>query len=111
VGITPLPKILRIVTVMTNSKFRVLKDIVQPDSRGRISLGAEVKLKTYRASVNDLGQILLEPVVTIPEQEAWLFHNAEALDAVKQGLQESASGQATSLGSFGKYADLAIDDE
>ena len=96
---------------MANTEFRIIKEIVQPDSRGRISLGAEVKLKTYRASVNDLGQILIEQVITIPEQEAWLFHNPEALNAVKQGLQESASGQATSLGSFGKYADLAIDDE
>lgn len=93
---------------MANTEFRVMKDIVQPDSRGRIYLGSAVASKLYRASTNNLGQILLEPVVAIPEREAWLFENPEALSAVKQGLQESAEGLATSLGSFAEYADGSL---
>ncbi|WLT40688.1 hypothetical protein NON20_26390 (plasmid) [Synechocystis sp. B12] len=96
---------------MNNTEFRVIKEIIQPDSRGRIYLGSEVTSKLYRASTNDLGQILLEPVVAIPEREAWLFKNPEALSAVKQGLQESAEGLGTSLGSFAEYADLSLGDE
>lgn len=96
---------------MANAGFRVIKEIIQPDSRGRISLGTEAKSKTYRVLTNDLGQILLEPVVAIPESEAWLFKNPEALSAVKQGLQESAEGLTTSLGSFAEYADLALEEE
>ncbi|MFM1841271.1 MAG: hypothetical protein RLZZ490_2 [Cyanobacteriota bacterium] len=96
---------------MPNPEFRVVKEIVQPDSRGRIYLGSEVASKLYRASTNDLGQILLEPVVTIPEREAWLFKNPEALSALKQGLQESAEGLTASLGSFAEYADLSVEDK
>jgi len=96
---------------MPSNEFHVIKDIVQPDSRGRIYLGVDVKQKTYRLLSNELGQILLEPVVAIPEHEAWLFNNAVALAAVKQGVQESGAGQAKPLGSFAQYADLEIDDE
>ncbi|MBE9242957.1 hypothetical protein [Synechocystis salina] len=96
---------------MPNKEFQVVKEIVQPDSRGRISLGTEVKSKTYRVLANDLGEILLEPVVAVPEREAWLFKNPGALSAVKHGLQESADGLGTSLGSFAEYADLSREDE
>ena len=96
---------------MASYEFRVIKEIVQLDNRGRISLGTEVKLKTYRALTNDLGQILLEPVVTIPEREVWLFENADTLANVKQGLQESAMGKGEYLGSFAEYADLGIKEE
>jgi hypothetical protein len=96
---------------MPNTGFQVVKEMVQPDSRGRISLGTEVKSKTYRVLANDLGQILLEPVVAVPEREAWLFQNPEALSAVRQGLQESAEGLGTSLGSFAEYAELSLEDE
>lgn len=93
---------------MANPKFRVMKEIIQPDSRGRIYLGSEVSSKLYRALTNDLGQILLEPVVTIPEREAWLFKNSEALEAVEQGLQESAMDKGEYLGSFAEDSELTI---
>jgi len=57
-------------------------EIVQPDSRGRISFGTAIKNKTYRILTNELGQILLEPIVTIPKRERWLFENPEALAAI-----------------------------
>jgi excisionase family DNA binding protein len=93
---------------MPNTEFQVVKEMVQPDSRGRISLGTEVKSKTYRVLANDLGQILLEPVVAVPEREAWLFQNPGALSAVEKGLQESADGLGTSLGSFAEDQELTI---
>ena len=96
---------------MSNTEFRVIKEIVQPDSKGRISLGTEIKGKSYRILSNDLGQILLEPIVTIPERERWLFENPGALAAVKQGLKESAEGKGHYLGSFAQYADLELDEE
>jgi len=96
---------------MPNTEFRVFKEGLQPDSCGRISLGTEVKAKTYRVLTNDLGQILLDPVMEIPEREAWLFNNSEALAALKQGLQESAEGLGVSLGSFAEYASISLEDE
>ncbi|WP_030008023.1 hypothetical protein [Picosynechococcus sp. NKBG042902] len=85
---------------MAKADFKVIKEIIQPDSRGRITLGASAKAKSYRVLSNDLGEILLEPVVTIPEREAWLYKNQDALAAIQQGLAESAAGESRSLGSF-----------
>ena len=95
---------------MPNSNFRTIKEAIRTDDRGRITIGTEAKGKTYQVLVNDLGQILLEPVITIPERERWLFENPEALASVKQGLKESAAGETHYLGSFAQYADLEIDD-
>jgi len=95
---------------MMNTNFRTLKEAIRTDDRGRVAIGDEAKGKTYQVLVNDLGQILLEPVITIPERERWLFANPEALASVKQGLKESAEGKGKYLGSFAQYADLEIDD-
>jgi excisionase family DNA binding protein len=55
---------------MVDQRFRVIKDFVQTDSRGRVSLGDLLKAKSYQMSVNDQGQILLQPlegVLTLEE--------------------------------------------
>jgi len=43
--------------------------------------------------------------VQIPEDEAWLYQNPEALAAVLRGLRDAAEGKTVSLGSFASYAD------
>lgn len=96
---------------MLETEFRVIEEVVQSDSQGNIALETGIKSKTYRVLTNDLGQILLEPIVDIPERERWLFENPEALAAVKQGLKEAAEGKGEYIGSFAQYADLEIDDE
>lgn len=96
---------------MSPSGFRVIQAAAQLDQQGRLALGQDIKAKTYRISQNDQGQILLDPIVAIPEQERWLFENPEALDAVHQGLAESAAGAGQYVGSFAKYADLELEDE
>jgi hypothetical protein len=95
---------------IASQDFREIKDDVHADTRGRLTLGAVAKEKKYKVFVNDMGQILLDPVVSIPEHELWLWQNAEALDLVKRGLKQSAEGQGRSLGSFAQYADLEIGD-
>jgi hypothetical protein len=96
---------------IASQDFREIKNDVHTDARGRLTLGAVAKEKKYKVFVNDMGQILLDPVVSIPERELWLWQNAEALDSVKCGLKQSAEGQGRSLGSFAQYAyaDLEID--
>jgi len=66
--------------------------------------------KRYRILVNESGQILLDPVVSIPERELWLWQNQEASTAVQQGIEQAAAGQVEELGSFAKYAALEIKD-
>jgi hypothetical protein len=98
------------VFVMSGFDFRKVKGIVEPDSRGRVSIGAIAKGKSYSVQVNDAGQILLDPVVAIPERELWLWQSPEALTSVQRGLQQSAAGEVKDLGSFAQYADMEIED-
>jgi hypothetical protein len=85
---------------------------VRPDSRHRVSLGAAVADLDDNASFNiyrdTAGRIILEPQVSIPAAEAWLFKNKRALELVRRGLADAAAGDVRDLGSFAQYAD---DDE
>ena len=52
---------------------------------------------------NDFGQIILDPQVTIPASEAWLFEDKKALASVDGGVTGSRIGQLVDRGSFAKY--------
>jgi hypothetical protein len=96
---------------MSNFDFRTVKEIVEPDSRGRFSIGAIAKSKTYRVQMNDAGQILLDPVVAVPERELWLWQNSEAISSVQRGIEQAGAGEVHDLGSFAQYAEMEIEDE
>ncbi len=82
------------------------KKYLKPDSKGRITLGSIAKnISSYEVHFNNDGSILLEPQVEIPAKEAWLFQNKEALNAVKEGLQNAASGKVKKRGSFTEYTE------
>jgi hypothetical protein len=83
---------------------------VRPDSKNRVSLGAAVagmdedtSFTVYRDAS---GRIILEPHVSVPLAEAWLFRNKTARESVARGLKQIKS--ARSLGSFAQSAE---DDE
>ncbi|HEY8183701.1 MAG TPA: hypothetical protein VII32_15765 [Thermoanaerobaculia bacterium] len=79
---------------------------VRPDSRKRVTLGAALKglddasFNVYR---DRRGRIILEPQVSVPASEAWLFRNKRALESVARGLDQIADAKV--IGSFGKYSD------
>lgn len=95
---------------VANSNFQEIKHSSRADDRGRLTLGAVAKKKNYRVMINQLGQILLDPIVNIPEKEIWLWKNKSALNSLKSGLEEAEAGEIEDLGSFAEYADLDIDD-
>jgi hypothetical protein len=95
---------------MSDLDFRTVKELVEPDCRGRFSIGAIAKSKSYRVQVNDAGQILLDPVVAIPERELWLWQNPEAIASVQRGLEQAIAGEIHDLGSFTQYADAEMED-
>lgn len=77
---------------------------LKPDAKGRIQLGSRTKnIVRYKVIEENDGKIILLPEVAIPADEVWLYKNKEALEAVKQGLEQSASGQTKKRGSFAKY--------
>ena len=78
------------------------------DSKNRISLGRSgtTKAFSYKVYRNSLGQIILDPQVTIPAHEAWLFQNKEALQSVKKGLEDLKHGRIKKAPEdFSKYID------
>jgi hypothetical protein len=93
------------IKVIRNADFQLITEFVQPDAKKRLSLGeAMTGAGAFNLYRNALGQIVLDPVKTIPASEAWLFENPQALASVKQGLKESAEGKRHNLGSFARYA-------
>ena len=63
----------------------------------------------FRVYVNSAGQILLDPAVSVPLREMWLYKNPVALAKVREGLAQAAEGDFHDLGSFAKFADDEID--
>ncbi len=59
----------------------------------------------FKVYINDAGQLLLEPAVSVPVREMWLYRNPAALTKVREGLAQAAEGKLHDLGSFAKYAD------
>ncbi len=80
--------------------------IVRSDSRGRVHLGPGIADKDFLVEYAADGAISLIP---IPEREAWLYRNEQALEQVRQGLADAAAGRVTELKSFAEYADIEID--
>ena len=80
---------------------------VRVDSKRRVALGkVEHPYERYVAYENDAGQIVLDPHVSIPASESWLYKNPKALKSVRKGLEDAKEGRlAKSKEDFTKYAD------
>jgi hypothetical protein len=86
-------------TIIKNQDFTRITKSVKPDAKKRVILPKELVGEdiTYHIYSNSLGQILLDPQVTIPASEAWLFNNPKALDLVRQGLVDAAEGKISKV--------------
>ncbi len=81
---------------------------VKLDSKSRITLGKskDTKTKIYKVYRNTIGQIILDPQVTIPAHEQWLFKNKEAAEEVKAGLEDARKKRLIKAPEdFSKYVD------
>ena len=85
------------VTLMKDTDFTRIPGSVKPDSKRRVVLPAFLAREdvTYHIYSNSLGQIVLDPQVTIPASEAWLFKNPAAIAAVQRGLADAAQGKVS----------------
>ncbi|MGH8211283.1 MAG: hypothetical protein ACREU6_17135 [Steroidobacteraceae bacterium] len=61
------------------------------DSKGRLTLGAAFANRTVIVEERGAGEVLIKLARVIPDQEAWLYDNEEALDSVRRGLQQAAA--------------------
>ena len=87
---------------------RVGKPVV-PDSRKRVVLPKTVVREgvTYFIYHNSLGQIILDPQVSIPASELWVFENKHILASIDRGIRESLNGKTINRGSFAKHVNDA----
>lgn len=93
------------------SGLKLVARDVRPDGRRRLALGKALKDfedASFNIYQDERGRIVLDPQVSIPASEAWLYRNADALESVRRGLEDAAAGRTKSLGSFARFAD---DDE
>ncbi|MGE0266820.1 MAG: hypothetical protein AB7S78_00010 [Candidatus Omnitrophota bacterium] len=95
-------------TIVKDDKFEEIAE-VKVDSKNRITLGKGGKLtkaKIYKLYLNDIGQIILDPQVTIPAHEQWLFKNKKAKKMVQSGLDEAKEGRLVDAPEdYSKYLD------
>jgi len=59
------------------------------DSKGRIVLGKQFANRTAIVQYMDDGDIVIRLARIIPESEAWLYENEQALNLLRQGLKEA----------------------
>lgn len=85
--------------VIKDSQFERVAEGVRPDAKKRVVLaGTQLEAGvTYHVYVNSLGQIVLDPQVTVPAYEAWLFKDKHALTAVRRGLADAAEGKVSKV--------------
>ena len=85
--------------IIKDTDFKKIAESVKPDAKKRVVLP---KLQgqegvTYHIYSNSMGQIILDPQVTIPASEAWLFNNPDALASVRRGLSDAAEGRVSKV--------------
>ena len=81
------------------------------DERGRLPMGKSGVRKDdrYAVAVNDDGQILLTPLVSIARRELIVWEDQLLRESLARGLAEAAAGETVDLGSFAEYLDDAED--
>jgi len=59
------------------------------DSKGRLALGSDFAGRLVIVDDADPDKIIITLARAIPEKEAWLYKNEEALSRVRQGLAQA----------------------
>ena len=77
-------------TITDPGALQLIARDVRPDGRRRVTLGKaldgldpDAAFAVYR---DDLGRIILDPQVSIPAREAWLYRNPKRLEKSYVGL-------------------------
>ena len=90
------------VTIMRDTDLIRVAGSVKPDTKKRVVLPNALVREDmiYHIYYNSVGQILLDPQVTISASELWVFENKDILASIDRGMAETTS---INRGSFAKY--------
>ena len=84
------------------------------DSKKRITLGSKIlikkplskmKIDSFNVFINDEGNILLVPLVSIPSRELWVHQNPEVMKEIQKGLKEAKEGKVTKAKDLDEFLD------
>ncbi|ROR80034.1 hypothetical protein SAMN06295974_1929 [Plantibacter flavus] len=97
---------------MNTQAFKAIGEVTA-DGRARIPFGkAGVRQDDrYAVAMNDDGEILLTPLVSIPKRELLVWENEAIRSSLARGLEQSAAGDVVSRGSFAQYLDEDGDED
>ena len=80
-------------SIIRDMNFKEIAE-TKPDSKHRVTLGSiPLKAHHFKIYVNEVGQIILDPQMSIPASEIWLFKNKKALASVVRGLADAKAGR------------------
>lgn len=93
-------------TIIRDNKLTKVAEGVKLDTKRRVLLPKNsARAGTiYHIYTNNYGQIILDPQVTIPASELWVFQNKGILDSLDRSMAQSKQGQTIDRGSFSEYA-------
>ena len=80
--------------ILRDVEFEVLTE-TRVDAKHRVALGKVLsgRVTSFRIYRNAHGQIILDPMVSMPAHEAWLFKNKRASTLVQRGLEDARQGR------------------
>jgi len=86
-------------TVIKDTDLEMVAESVKPDAKKRVVLPKALVKEgiRYHIYTNKFGQIVLDPQVTVPASEVWLFNNPVALASVQRGLADAAQGKVSKV--------------
>jgi hypothetical protein len=92
-------------TIIKDTDLTRIPGNVKPDSKKRVVLPSSLVREgiIYHIYSNSMGQIVLDPQVTIPASELWVFEDKDVLASLDKAMFESMNGQVVKRGSFAKY--------
>jgi hypothetical protein len=84
----------------------------EADKKNRVSLGPAIQTPPgvrYKVMRNEAGQILLDPVKSVPAYEAWVWEDAQRIASIKRGIAQAEAGKVVSV-DLAAYSDDDEDD-
>lgn len=87
--------------IIKEGNFKLIGKELEPDDMQRVSLEAVMPADEpgirYRAFRNELGQILLLPVKSVPYHESWIYENPERIASIQRGVKDIKAGTVVKL--------------